>query len=622
MGGNKSGRSVWSAGITVRSIATCSRTAQDSDTRHRAIHHRANRRSADHGSNTHRPVPLLLATRYVQIYNIAVAFLNATLRRMLLQVFRRFPASQKVARLFAASAPRSESPLSRLRRFGLSSFAWCLAMPLAIFPSAVLSAAEPTLGEIRAARETLRRASQLYGNGEYDQAGEVVDGLLKQIKPWQIPTDRRLAQQYTALRRGIQRARKALREKNVSLPGRSRRRSPKSASAMEEPTDTPMVDDDDRVSFARQLAPIMVERCLECHNAGDRSGGLSLASYGRLARGGNRGAPLEGASAAESLLVRKLKGTAEGEQMPPDGPLTDTQIALFAAWVAQGGTNDAGSDRAELTEIASELKLATATAEELNTERREQAAQNWRLAFPSSEAETIETANFLVVGGEDPNRLRQVGETAEQIRERIVTTLHVDDSQFATKGRTTVFVVPRVFDINEFALMVEGRNLPRPVRHAFWTVQGADCYVVVRLASEDPPDRVPLTRALTGAMLETRGGYPRWFINGTADLVQAKLHPRSRETQRLEDSLGVLASLKQPTDILRERTSVDVVAAGGYQLVKSLQQNERQFADLLVSVDRKAPFDAAVEKSFNRPLKQLVEQWWEIGGGGTKRRRR
>ena len=41
----------------------------------------------------------------------------------------------------------------------------------------------------------------------------------------------------------------------------------------------------ERASFRRQVAPILVKRCLACHDDRKASGGLSLATFAALERG-------------------------------------------------------------------------------------------------------------------------------------------------------------------------------------------------------------------------------------------------------------------------------------------------------------------------------------------------
>ena len=67
------------------------------------------------------------------------------------------------------------------------------------------------------------------------------------------------------------------------------------------------------VSFSNDLAPVFVKHCIGCHGLGRRpSGRLNLNTFDGLLRGGESGAPVVPGKPAESLLIKKLKGTGGG----------------------------------------------------------------------------------------------------------------------------------------------------------------------------------------------------------------------------------------------------------------------------------------------------------------------
>jgi hypothetical protein len=87
--------------------------------------------------------------------------------------------------------------------------------------------------------------------------------------------------------------------------------------------------------FERDVAPLIVQRCLECHTAVDPSGGLGLTQHAALLRGGDSG-PAIGAADKSLLLERLLSG-----EMPPDKngksqALPASEIAIFKAWIDAG----------------------------------------------------------------------------------------------------------------------------------------------------------------------------------------------------------------------------------------------------------------------------------------------
>jgi uncharacterized membrane protein len=78
-------------------------------------------------------------------------------------------------------------------------------------------------------------------------------------------------------------------------------------------------------------------RCIECHGAAKRKGGLRLDSRVAVLKGGKHGPAVIVGDAAASYLVKRILGEGPDEQMPPEGdPLTEEQIQAIEAWVTGG----------------------------------------------------------------------------------------------------------------------------------------------------------------------------------------------------------------------------------------------------------------------------------------------
>lgn len=89
--------------------------------------------------------------------------------------------------------------------------------------------------------------------------------------------------------------------------------------------------------FERDIAPILANHCLECHQPNKRSGELNLATLTALLKGGEQGPAVVAGKSSESLLIERIKS---GEMPPPDAhetrPLTAAQSATLAAWIDAG----------------------------------------------------------------------------------------------------------------------------------------------------------------------------------------------------------------------------------------------------------------------------------------------
>ncbi len=108
--------------------------------------------------------------------------------------------------------------------------------------------------------------------------------------------------------------------------------------------------------FEKQVRPVLVEHCYECHSE-RADGGLQIDSREGLLRGGDSGAALIPGNSDTSLLIEAVRYQNLDFQMPPQGKLDLAQIAALEKWVAMGAP-----DPREET-IAARLPVGMSTAE-------------------------------------------------------------------------------------------------------------------------------------------------------------------------------------------------------------------------------------------------------------------
>jgi len=97
----------------------------------------------------------------------------------------------------------------------------------------------------------------------------------------------------------------------------------------------------DGVDFAGEILPLFESRCFECHGPGPRiKSGLRLTSRETILEGGSRGPAVDLVAPAESLLLAATSYEDEDARMPPDGKLSDAELALLRRWVELGAPWD------------------------------------------------------------------------------------------------------------------------------------------------------------------------------------------------------------------------------------------------------------------------------------------
>ena len=113
----------------------------------------------------------------------------------------------------------------------------------------------------------------------------------------------------------------------------------------------------DKVDFQKQVAPILMARCVECHGPKAQKGDLRLDAKAHLFAGDQEEWNVLPGKPDESELLRRLGlPVGDDEIMPEKGePLSKEQQALIQQWIADGAEWPAAADEWFAKEIAAQL---------------------------------------------------------------------------------------------------------------------------------------------------------------------------------------------------------------------------------------------------------------------------
>ena len=96
------------------------------------------------------------------------------------------------------------------------------------------------------------------------------------------------------------------------------------------------------IQFTKDVAPILVAKCLACHNADKAKGGYRLQNFEALLQAGaSKEAPVVAGNATASKLFQLITARDEDDRMPQkDDALPAAQIATLRQWIEQGAKFD------------------------------------------------------------------------------------------------------------------------------------------------------------------------------------------------------------------------------------------------------------------------------------------
>ncbi|MFM7564088.1 MAG: c-type cytochrome domain-containing protein, partial [Planctomycetota bacterium] len=96
------------------------------------------------------------------------------------------------------------------------------------------------------------------------------------------------------------------------------------------------------VSYAREIRPILLARCVGCHQGARTEGDYLMTDFDRLLGEGESGkAAVVPGKPDESFLIEQITPVDGRAEMPTEGPpLSEKEIALIRRWIEQGAKND------------------------------------------------------------------------------------------------------------------------------------------------------------------------------------------------------------------------------------------------------------------------------------------
>jgi len=94
--------------------------------------------------------------------------------------------------------------------------------------------------------------------------------------------------------------------------------------------------------YAKQIKPLLIARCADCHGADEQESGLRVDAAVLTIRGGDRGPSVVPGKADESLLYQAIAGIGDVSPMPEgEDKLSKAEIALIRRWINEGAKHPA-----------------------------------------------------------------------------------------------------------------------------------------------------------------------------------------------------------------------------------------------------------------------------------------
>ena len=98
------------------------------------------------------------------------------------------------------------------------------------------------------------------------------------------------------------------------------------------------------VSYAKEVADILEDKCVGCHGAALAENRLNLESVAGMLKGGKRGPAIVPGKADESLLftmaAHRVEPVMPPKDKPANKPLDPAELGLLKLWIDAGARDD------------------------------------------------------------------------------------------------------------------------------------------------------------------------------------------------------------------------------------------------------------------------------------------
>jgi mono/diheme cytochrome c family protein len=369
------------------------------------------------------------------------------------------------------------------------------------------------------------------------------------------------------------------------------------------------------VSFARDIAPILVENCKGCHIAGRQaSANFRMDTFAQFLRGGDSGKVIVSEAPQESLIVKKIKGES-GQRMPAGGrpALSAEKIELISTWIREGAAFDGGSPDANIETVVNQDWAARASHDELFARRQERALARWTRVLPNDEPATAKSDQIIVLGNVSQGRIEELLKQMDKAVTAAAKTLDAPANAPLVKGGIALFVLKSRYDYSEFGRMTENRELPKEWQ-GHWQADPLDVYAVMAddSSADDKHQAALALQMVSGAYLGSFNDVPTWFAEGVARNLVVTANRRSdARVKAWQLALpSAVQKIDKPETLLEERLDEESAGLVGMALTSYMMDraNRRRFDALLEQLREGKPFTEAATKSF-APPKAIVKTW-------------
>ncbi len=425
------------------------------------------------------------------------------------------------------------------------------------------------------------------------------------------------------------------------------------------PTTPPGADD---VKFSRDVAPILVANCMNCHNPERKRGRFDLTTFDALMKGADKEKVIAPGKPDESHIVLRLKQEETPKMPPGQNDLAAPAIALIEKWIKEGARLDAGIDpKAKMETYAAspeqrrrlELAKLTPAARDELVEKAGRA--RYAKGDPKVKPELAVTKNFVVFASLPKDRATALTKLIDAQFTTLKTLLSRPGAPVDISEKISVYVFNDRKAFVEFVRGVQNREVDEtdegvtkfdepqpyiavhdPLNGRPETNAGKKPAPRGRARKNKDDGELDAARSLGGVVVEQlavgmsdlagKGKTPRWLALGLGVFYSKLADPRGIYVRNVQRDAHVIctqgwASLAQ--DALGGQTKPEDVRAVGYAILDWVAAEARPSFPGFVRgmLDGQEKLDDTIQKSLYGTREAFLagSSTWVMSRYGSRR---
>ncbi|MGI9517416.1 MAG: c-type cytochrome domain-containing protein [Pirellulaceae bacterium] len=373
------------------------------------------------------------------------------------------------------------------------------------------------------------------------------------------------------------------------------------------------------ISFAIDVAPVIVDNCMGCHYQPQNvRGGLRMTNFNQLLRGGDSGSMINTGKADESLLIQRLTATDNTRMPRGRRPLPPEVIEKIKTWINEGARFDGQAAGLNLRDVNGIAVAQRATHDELMADRQTRVLRNWNTVMSGAESGQVTAGEVFVIGTENNRWLNELGDFSDQAAGQLKRALEIDRNEPLVKGQIALFAFDRRYDYSEFGKMVEQRDLPREWR-SHWGYDTVDAYIAALVDSDGFDDRKPelMQRIAALAVASMASDVPHWFADGMGyALTNGILKDKELEDRWVQQSIDAFRNSENGDDFMNGRLPEDQAGLVAFNFARGLLgSRNNDLMKVFTGMRNGKSFAAAFRDEYELSPQEL----WQNNTGGLRR---